>query len=165
MRGIAYLESARFRRIIQSEGHKGSPLNDLTAALEPPRQNSAASHQQGRREPEACLSFEPPRTGQSKCYALCVHSSFRCQPFVQLRPPASARDVADGDRDGLLLTDQNDQLLAPANAGIEQIPLQHGIMLGRYRDDHSGVFRALTLMDGRGIGRHQRIELAEPVGD
>ncbi len=81
---------------------------------------------------------------------------------MQLRPSASARDVADGDGDGLLLTDQNDQLLAPANAGIEQIPLQRRMVLP---DDHGQVFRALALVDGRGIGRHQCVELAEPVGD
>src|SRR6266436_2612165 len=50
-------------------------------------------------------------------YALCVHSFFRCQPFMQLRPAPPARDVSDSNGDGLLLTDQNDQLLAPGEAG------------------------------------------------
>jgi hypothetical protein len=27
------------------------------------------------------------------------------------------------------------------------------------------IFRALAFVDGRGIGRHQRIEFAKPVGD
>jgi hypothetical protein len=34
-----------------------------------------------------------------------VHSFFRCQPFMQLRPAPPARDVSDSNGDGLLLTD------------------------------------------------------------
>ena len=34
-----------------------------------------------------------------------------------------------------------------------------------HRDDHGGIFRALALVDGRGIGRHQHVEFAKSVGD
>ena len=38
-------------------------------------------------------------------------------------------------------------------------------MLREYRDDHGGIFRALALVDGGGIGGNQRVEFAEAVGD
>ena len=37
-------------------------------------------------------------------------------------------------------------------------------MLGEDRDDHGGIFGALALVDGGGIGGNQRVELAEAVG-
>jgi hypothetical protein len=40
-------------------------------------------------------------------------NSFRfCQPFVELGPTPPSRDAAHCDRDGFLLADQHDQLLA-----------------------------------------------------
>jgi hypothetical protein len=38
-------------------------------------------------------------------------------------------------------------------------------MLGHHRDDDRWVFRALALVDRRGIGRDQRVEFPEAVGD
>ena len=52
------------------------------------------------------------------------------QPLAELRPPPPARDVAHRDGDGLLLPDQHDQPLAAGDAGVEQVPLQHGVVLG-----------------------------------
>ena len=40
---------------------------------------------------------------------------------------------------------------------------QHGVVLGQHRDHHGRIFRALALVDRRGIGRHQRVQLAEAV--
>ena len=37
-------------------------------------------------------------------------------------------------------------------------------MLGEGRDDHGGIFGALALVDGGGIGGNQRVKLAEAVG-
>jgi hypothetical protein len=68
------------------------------------------------------------------------------------------------DRDGLLLANQHDQSLAAGHPGVEEIPLQHRVMLGECRDDNGGIFGALALMNRRRIGRHQRVELAESVG-
>ena len=78
---------------------------------------------------------------------------------------AAARDVANRDGDRLLLTNQNDEAFAAGDTGVEEIPLQHGVVLGHDRDNHGRVLRALALMDGRGIGRYQRVELAKAVGD
>src|SRR6476661_8343772 len=46
----------------------------------------------------------------------------------------------------LFLSDQYDQLLAARDAGIEQVPLQHGVMLGQHRDDHARIFRTLAFV-------------------
>src|ERR1700677_4740326 len=37
-------------------------------------------------------------------------------------------------------------------------------MLGEDWDDHGRVFRALTLVDGHGVGGNKRVEFAEAVG-
>src|SRR6478736_4101309 len=65
----------------------------------------------------------------------------------------------------LLLSDQYDELLAARDTHIEQVPLQHGVMLGEHRDDHGGIFRTLALVDGRSVGGHQHVELAKSVCD
>jgi DNA-binding Lrp family transcriptional regulator len=46
----------------------------------------------------------------------------------------------------------------------ELVPLA-GVVLHHDRDDHGRIFRALAFVDGRGVGRHQRVEFAKPVGD
>src|SRR5271157_5123843 len=74
------------------------------------------------------------------------------KPLVELRPSPPARYIANGDRDGLLLTDENQEPLAARNPGVEQISLQHRVVLGEDRDDHGGIFSALALVDGGGIG-------------
>jgi hypothetical protein len=65
----------------------------------------------------------------------------------------------------LLLPRQHNQPLAARDAGIEKIPLEHGVVLRHDRDDYGRIFRALTFVNGRGIGRHEHVELAKTVGD
>src|SRR5262249_38098133 len=88
---------------------------------------------------------------------------FRREPFVQLRPPAPSGGAAHGDRYRLSLSDQNDQTPAAREAGVEQVSLQHGIVLRQHRNHDRRVFRALALVDRDGVGRHQRVELTEAV--
>src|ERR1700730_6685969 len=57
------------------------------------------------------------------------------------------------------------ELLASSDAGIEQISLQHGVVLRHDWDHHGRIFRALAFVDGRGVGRNQRVEFAKPVSD
>jgi hypothetical protein len=76
-----------------------------------------------------------------------------------------ARDVAHRDGDGLFLADQYNQPLPTCDAGVEKVPLQHGVVLRHDRDDYGGVFRALGFMNRGGIGGHQGIEFAEAIGD
>ena len=85
------------------------------------------------------------------------------KPLVKLRPAPPARYVANRDGDSLLLADENHQPLATRHAGIEEISLQHCVVLGKDRDDHGGIFGALALVDGSGIGGNQRVKLAEAV--
>ena len=42
------------------------------------------------------------------------------------------------DRDGLLLANENDKALATRDAGVEEISLQHRVVLGEDRDDDAG---------------------------
>ena len=42
------------------------------------------------------------------------------QPFIELRPASPARDVANRNRDGPLLTDQDHQPLAARDTGVER---------------------------------------------
>src|SRR5208282_4247143 len=73
------------------------------------------------------------------------------EPLVELRPASPARNIANGDRNGLLLADENHEPLAAGEAGVEQISLQHWVVLGHDRDDHGGILRALALVDGGGV--------------
>src|SRR5208282_1327560 len=86
------------------------------------------------------------------------------QPIIEFRPASPARNIANGDRDGLLLADENHELLATGDASVEEIPLQHHVVLGQDGNDHGGIFGALALVDGGGIGGNQRVELAEAIG-
>jgi hypothetical protein len=88
-------------------------------------------------------SCDAPARGTSTYFFDASHSL----NFDHRRPP---RHVANRDGDSLLLTDQHDPLLAPSDAGIEQISLWHGVVLRHDRDDHGRIFRALAVVDGRG---------------
>ena len=82
----------------------------------------------------------------------------RTQPFAQLRPAASARDVAHRDGDGLLLPDQHNQPLAACDASVEQVSLEHRVMLSEHWDDHRWIFGALAFVNGRRVSGHQHVE-------
>ena len=54
------------------------------------------------------------------------------EPFIQFRPAAPPRNVAHGDGHRLLLSDQHDQHnqpLSARHAGVEQVPLEHRVVL------------------------------------
>jgi hypothetical protein len=71
----------------------------------------------------------------------------------------------DGDRYGLALADQNDQSFAAGDTRVQQIALQHGVVLGHDRDNDGWVFRALAFVDRRGVSRHERVQFAKAVGN
>src|SRR5215469_17383043 len=89
----------------------------------------------------------------------------RAQPFCQLRPPSPPRDVAHRNGNGLLLSNHHDEPLPSGDASVEEIALQHGVMLSQHWDYHGGIFRPLAFVNGRRVGRHQHIEFAESVLD
>ena len=59
------------------------------------------------------------------------------QPLCQFRP-STTRDVADRDGDGLFLTDQYNQPCSTCDAGVEKVPLQHGVVLRHDRMTTAG---------------------------
>jgi hypothetical protein len=63
----------------------------------------------------------------------------RAQPVVELRPASPARYVANGDGDGLLLADENHEPLAGGEAGVEEISLQHRVVLGEDSGSTSSI--------------------------
>ena len=87
----------------------------------------------------------------------------RGEPFAELRPAAAARSVSDRDGDRLLLADENDKPLAARDAGVEQIALQHRVVLGHDRDDDRRILRALALVNGRSIGGNDDVGIFESV--
>src|SRR5437868_549376 len=87
------------------------------------------------------------------------------QPLPQLRPPPPRPASLDRNSERLPLPDQHDEALAACHPRVDQVPLQHRVVLRRQRDDHSRVFRALALVDGRRIGQHQLIQLTKAVSD
>src|SRR5262245_39671562 len=87
------------------------------------------------------------------------------QPLAEFRPAAPARYVTHRDSDGFLLPDQYDQPLTTRYAGVEQVPLQHRIVLGHDGDNDGWIFGALALVDRGGIGRNQHVELTKSVGE
>jgi len=50
------------------------------------------------------------------------------------------RHIPNSDGDSLLLTDKHNQLLAAGDAGIEEISLQHGVMLGHDWNHNGRIF-------------------------
>ena len=76
------------------------------------------------------------------------------KPLIELRPVPPPRNVANRDRDGLLLGHKDHEPLAASDAGIKEVSLQHGIMLGQDRDDHGWILRTLALVDSGGISRN-----------
>jgi len=61
------------------------------------------------------------------------------QPRRQISQSPHGPDIADGEGAGLRLPDEDDELLAACDTGIEEIATQHGVVLGRQRDDDRGV--------------------------
>jgi hypothetical protein len=51
------------------------------------------------------------------------------EPIAQLRPAAMPRDTTYRDGYGFLLAHQNDEPLPASDAGVEQVTLQHRVVL------------------------------------
>ena len=100
------------------------------------------------------------------CRGYCRQAgSIRHEPFVQLRPSPPPRDVFYRDGDSLLLADQHDQPFAARDAGIEQVPLQHGVVLRHHGDYDCGIFRPLGFVDRGCVSWNEGIEFAEAICD
>ena len=87
----------------------------------------------------------------SSCLAL--------QPFLELRIALGDGDVADGIPQGTLLTDDNADFLGTGDGGVDEVALEHDVVCEVDGDNDDGIFTALALVDGRGIGEAELIEL------
>src|SRR5207248_8693371 len=85
------------------------------------------------------------------------------EPLAELRPAALLLPTAHRHRERPLLPDNDDEPLAARHAGIDEIALQHRVMLRGQRHDDRGVFGTLALVDRRRIGECQRVELATVI--
>ena len=57
------------------------------------------------------------------------------------------------------------QLLAARHPRVDQVPLQHRVVLGAERDHDGGVLRALALVNRRRVGQYQLIEFAKAIDE
>jgi hypothetical protein len=72
---------------------------------------------------------------------------------------------ADGDGEGFGLADEDEELLASGDGGVEEVALEQEVMLHGEGNDDGGEFGALGFVDGDGIGEREFVEFAEGVGD
>src|ERR1039458_3158994 len=87
--------------------------------------------------------------------------AYGASPGSLPRVPRRGTGVTHGDGDRLLLADQHNQPLAACHSGVEQVPLEHGVVLCQDGDDDRGILRALAFVNFRSVSWHQRVELAE----
>ena len=78
---------------------------------------------------------------------------------------AAGSGGADGLGERAAGSDEDDELLGPGDAGVEEVALQHHPGRGRQRDDDGRVFAALGAVDGDGVGVGELIEFGEVVVD
>ena len=83
---------------------------------------------------------------------------FALQPILELRITLGDGDMADGIPHGALLTDDNADFLGTGDGGVDEVALEHDVVGEVDGDDDDGIFAALTLVDGRGIGEAELVE-------
>ena len=114
-----------------------------------------------REPPNATVAQEQPRTIK-RAYR---SESIRGQPLPELRPPLASAAAPHRDRHRPALTDDDHQTLAARDGCVDEIARQHGVMLGRERDNDGRIFRTLRLMDRRRIGGNHSVEFAKRIFD
>src|SRR5271167_24603 len=91
--------------------------------VEEPSTASKAAHLfSARMSPFARCGHGPQEQSVGQAAPFCLATRWP-QPLSQLRPAPPARNIANRDGDGLLLTHQHDQPLASGDSGVEQVPL------------------------------------------
>jgi len=65
----------------------------------------------------------------------------------------------------LLRPQQHHQLLAPRDACVEEVPLKEDVVLHEDGHHHGGIFGALRLVHGRGIGEDKLVQVREVLAD
>ena len=77
------------------------------------------------------------------------------EPRQQSRKSLLRLVVPHRHRERLPLPDQHDELLAPGDAGVNQVALQQQVMLCRERDHDRRELRALRLVNRDGVGQRR----------
>src|ERR1039458_6813029 len=92
-------------------------------------------------DPRATLATARAALSRKACKSsdIILLPYMNCQPFVLAWSPTTASHVTNGDGHRLLLADQHNQPLAACHSGVEQVPLQHGVVLRQYGDDDGGT--------------------------
>ena len=91
--------------------------------------------------------------------------AFLLQALAQLRVALGHGDGTDRMEDGLFGTNENQAFFRPGDAGVDQVPLQHHIVRHQHGHHDDGIFAALGLVDGGGVGKDQLVQLRYVVLD
>lgn len=76
-----------------------------------------------------------------------------------------ATGVLNGDGEGFGLADDDDEFAPAGDAGVEQVSLEHDVLLGGEGNDNVGKLGALGFVDGYGVGEGEFVQLAKVVED
>src|ERR1019366_4382812 len=87
------------------------------------------------------------------------------EPVGEWGVAAAGSGGADGLGERASGSGEDDELLGPGDAGVEEVALQHHPGRGRQWDDDGGGFAALGAVDGDGVGVGEFIEFGEVVVD
>ena len=110
--------------------------NRRASARDWPRASASARTERGK----AGFAVRVPYSATDSDRTSGIVLTLGMESAVSLHNAASpARYIANGDRDGLLLTDENQEPLATGDAGVEQISLQHCEVLGEDRDPRRDI--------------------------
>jgi hypothetical protein len=85
------------------------------------------------------------------------------QPLLEFRVTLSNGDVADGIPQGTTLADDDTDFLGTGDSSVDKVALEHDVVGKVDGDDDDGIFAALTLVDGRGVGKAEFIKLCRFV--
>ena len=80
------------------------------------------------------------------------------QPPLELRITLGDGDMADGITQGTFLPDDNADFLGAGDGCVDEVALEHDVVGEVDGDDDDGIFTALALVDGRGIGEAEFVE-------
>ena len=80
------------------------------------------------------------------------------ESFLQPRIPLLHNHVVDGIGQCLGGADDDADFLGPGDTSINEVSLKHHEMGHQQGDDHHGIFRALRLVDGCGVGQGQFVK-------
>jgi len=107
------------------------------------------------------LSALDPEFGRITLPRIAPSSESRSQASQQPRIPPLCAVIPDGHAQGFLLPDQDHQLLAPRDSGVDQVPLKQDVVLGGEGNYDCRELRSLRFMDRHGICQRHLVQVAE----